>query len=390
MIEVINLGNQPMSNSFLREEAPEMEMTYPLVLFRCLDCELVQIEKCAGFNSIFKEDYVYYSSDSPSNVSHAKKYCDMMMATLKPKSVMEIGSNDGYMLQHFKAAGCEVLGVDPSGAADKAKERGIPTDKALFDKYYATQIGRTFDLICGINVLNHQPYINDFVMGLKKCLAPDGIITFEFPHLYRMLGQLHFDTIYHEHLNYYSLNVITAIFAKHDLDVFHAEELTTHGGSFRIYARHKTNEKMIYLGSKEYARLIALENSYRLKDLCDHFLKGVIEIRNDIRSFVNREVSKNHTIMAYGAAAKASVLFNFCGLDKYDIPFVVDRSPHKIGKFLPGSHVLVVDEEMLKATKPQFVLITAWNLTSEIMKQLSYVREWGARFITVVPRIKVL
>lgn len=381
-----------MANSLVDSPDPIIETTYPLDLCLCENCGLVQIDKCTGYNSIFTDEYVYYSSDSPSNLSHAKKYCDMMMATLKPEKVLEIGSNDGYMLQYFQEAGCQVLGYDPSGAADMAISKGIPTIKGMFgfENIKLGQFFETFDLICGINVLNHQADINDFVEGLKHSLAPKGIITFEFPSLHRMMERGEYDTIYHEHLNYYSLRVISRIFLKHGLSVFHAEEIEKHGVSLRIYAQHYSDEEgPVYSGSKQYNELMDYEKSNPIKKLCDSFFRNVIKSRNELRRVISR-TAVEPSIVAYGAAAKASTLFNFCGFDRHDILFVADRSPHKINKYMPGSHIKILPEEAINEFKPEFVLITAWNIADEIMEQLKYIRNWGGRFIIPIPALRIL
>lgn len=379
---ILNLGHQPFSNSFLtKEQLNEPETYHPLELVICDSCWLVQIKRAPKASEIFKDDYVYHSSQSPANVSHAKEYTDMITKRFGIKSVVEIGSNDGYMLQHFKEKGINVLGVDPATeCANEAIQKGIPTLIDFFSRSLARRTVRA-DLICGINVLAHQPDINDFVSGLKYALNPGGIITFEFPHLKKMIDGLQFDTVYHEHYYYFSLMTIMAIFERHLLEVFDVDEIPEHGGSLRIYARHKGDGSR----SDRVAKVLKDEEPMRSVDYYADFQRKVNKIYYD---FVNHAYASN--LIAYGAAAKANTFINYCRLDSKLLPFVVDRSPFKQGKFLPGSHIPVFDEEMIKRVKPEYVLITAWNLKEEIMKQLSYIRSWNGKFVVAIPRLEIL
>lgn len=378
--EILDLGHQPPSNSFLTDkQLDEPEVYYPLKLFVCDSCWLVQIPETKKVADIFTEDYAYYSSESPANVSHAKEYCDMMMDRFGVKYVLEIGSNDGYLLQHFlKYDGVGVKGVDPAeGPALKAQEKGIVTDCAFFGSEYAENNKQCFDLICGINVLNHQADINDFVKGLKIALKPGGIITFEFPHLMPMVAYGQWDTIYHEHLNYYSLSVISRIFKKHDLYIFDVDELPEHGGSLRIYA-----SDMELPLSDLCKEILDAEKPLIDKMVFYNLLPKSAELSfntyTDIISDLRADGAK---VMAYGAAAKANTLINFCRFTDKDIMAIADRSPYKVGKYLPGSHIPVVDPALIKAYKPDYIIITAWNLATEILTQLSYANEWGCTFI---------
>lgn len=402
--KILDLGHQPPSNSFLtREQLREPETHYPLELFICNSCALVQIKEAKKVSDIFTDDYVYYSSESPANVTHAKEYCEMMMNRYCPRTILEVGSNDGYLLQHFHKAGREVYGVDPAkGPALEARRKGIFTYNAFFGKAFITsQEGRSLagklDLICGINVLNHQSDINDFVDGLKMGLAPNGVITFEFPHLLPMIKKCEWDTIYHEHLNYYSLDVICKIFLAHDLWVFDVDEIPEHGGSLRIYATHKpamlelpisANHKM----EKRMGKVISDEAAARLTDLQTYYdyAKRVTTNQASLRKFVRDRMSLGSTFAAYGAAAKANTLFNSCGLGPHDIKYVVDRSPYKITKFLPGSHIPVVGQTELLASKPDYVIVTAWNFKEEIMEQLAFIGSWGGAFVIPIPEVVVI
>lgn len=379
---ILDLGHQPFSNSFLtKEQLSEPEVYYPLELVVCDSCWLVQIKKAPKASEIFKDDYIYHSSQSPANVSHAKEYVDMITKRFNIKSVVEIGSNDGYMLQHFKEKGINVLGIDPATeCANEAIQKGIPTLIDFFSRSLARRTVRA-DLICGINVLAHQPDINDFVSGLKYALNPGGIVTFEFPHLKKMIDGLQFDTVYHEHYYYFSLMTIMEIFERHLLEVFDVDEIPEHGGSLRIYARHKIEG----LYSDKVARV--LFDEYRMRSL-NYYVDFQQRVNKVYYDFINHAYTSN--LIAYGAAAKANTFINYCNLDSKLLPFVVDRSPFKQGKFLPGSHIPVFDEEMIKRVKPEYVLITAWNLKEEIMKQLSYTREWDCKFVVAIPKLEIL
>lgn len=386
---ILNLGHQPPSNSFLtKEQLDGPETHYPLKLFVCDKCWLVQIPEIKLTKDIFTEDYVYYSSESPANVSHAQEYCKMIMDRYNPKTVLEIGSNDGYMLQWFNEAGCDVSGIDPAeGPARVAWRKGIPTYMSFFTNAWASQRKVKYDLICGINVLNHQPQINDFVRGLETALAPNGVITFEFPHLMRMIEQCQYDTIYHEHLNYYSLNTIDEIFSRHGLTIFDVDELPEHGGSLRIYA-----SRTKYPLTNKCKEIIGWEIDYgtRAIEYYHQFARNVGQSRTDLIRSIRRKNDDGAIVVAYGAAAKANTLINYCGFNRDDIAYITDRSPHKIGKYLPGSHIPVKDPETIRITKPDYVLITAWNLQEEIMEQLAYIKSWGGKFIIPLPDFKII
>jgi SAM-dependent methyltransferase len=396
---ILDLGTAPPSNAFLTvDQLDDPETYYPLRLFFCEDCALVQLPEYKAATEIFKDDYPYFSSQSPSNVSHAKEYCDMVCERFgygEGTKVLEIGSNDGYMLQWFKEKGCEVGGIDPAkGPAQRAWNIGIPTLEKFFNKAWAQSWGKQFDLICNINTLAHQPDISDFVEGMKIALAPKGVITCEFPHLMNLVDECQFDTVYQEHYCYFSFMTICHIFHKHGLDVFDADEMQEHGGSLRIYARHiipgtirpwvLIDSKVGRLYQRELDKGMASLNYYR------GFQARADTIKNDLVLWLHQQKYQRENVVGYGAPAKANTLLNFCGIRADLIDFVVDRSPHKIGKFLPGSRIPVVSEDAIKELKPAYILILAWNLRDEIVNQLSYIREWNGKFIIAVPELEVL
>ena len=390
--DFIDLGHMPPSNSFLtKEQLLEPEVYYPLKLFVCQDCWLVQIDEYKKAIEIFGDDYVYYSSYSPSWVQHAKDYVAMMCERFgygEDSCILEIGSNDGYLLQWFNERGAVTLGIDPArGPAEAARKRGVRTDPELFSAYKATDIFRC-DLICGINVLAHQPDINDFVEGLRIALKPDGIVTMEFPHLMNLVDQCQFDTIYQEHYQYFSFNTVCKIFQAHGLQIFDVAELPTHGGSLRIFAQHKDTGK--YSLTWRVPELVNREIKKGMDELS--YYKGFQKKINGIkRNLVEFLISSDcWEIAAYGAAAKGNTLLSYCGIRSDLLQFVVDRSPHKQGKYLPGSHIPVYDEDYLKKVQPDYVLILPWNLKEEIVEQLSYIREWGGRFVIPIPELEVI
>ena len=386
-----DLGHQPPSNSFLtKKQLDEPEVHYPLKAYVCDKCWLVQIPELKKASEIFKDDYVYHSSDSPANVSHAKEYVDMMCERFRydeKSKVAEIGSNDGYLLQWFVKKDIPCMGIDPSlGCSEEAIKKGVKTIPKFFTSKLAKKINK-LDLICSINTVAHQPDINDFVKGIKTALKPDGITTHEFPYLMKLVAGLQFDTIYHEHYNYYSLISICTIFREHGLEIFDVEEIPEHGGSLRIYAQHQggkhnTTSRLLNLVLDEYQAGMDTVGHYQ------DFQSRITDTKQSFMEFIYYNYSSS--LVAYGAAAKANTFLNFCGISPDLIPFIVDRSSHKQGKYLPGSHIPVVDENKLKELKPAYVLVTAWNLKEEIMEQLSYIREWGGKFVVAIPKLEVM
>lgn len=387
-----DLGFQPPSNSFLTaEQLDQPEVTYPLRAYVCSSCFLVQVPDY-GFKP-FTESYPYYSSDSPSNVSHAKEFAEEMVKRFKPRTVLEIGSNDGYMLQWFKEKECSVIGFDlSSGPAQVARKNGIAT---IVD-YFGKDSARTYsfgqapvDLICSINTLAHQPNINDFVEGLRIALKPGGVVVMEFPWLLKTIEGLQFDQIYQEHYSYFSLSVLQRIFAAHGLRIFDAEEIPFHGGSLRIYADHlkydilELHTSVNDVIAQEWSQDLQEDGSWR------DFQSKIEIIRRDFLNFLTNE-GQAKSICAYGAPAKSSTFLNFCKVTPDLLPFTVDISPHKQGKFMPGSHIPILTEEDLKKYKPDYVVVLAWNLKNEIMQQLSYVRDWGCKFVVAIPRLEII
>ena len=392
----VDLKHQPPSNSFLSEaQLDESETTYPLKVFVCDQCFLVQIPESKKASEIFKDDYIYFSSQSPSNVSHAKEFVDIMIERFgldMTSKVIEIGSNDGYLLKHFEGRVFSRMGFEPSHyCATEAAKNGVPTVATFFTSNEALglcSIGNQADFICGINVIAHQPDINDFVKGVRITLKPTGVAVFEFPHLQNLIEECQFDTIYHEHYNYFSFMSICTIFNNNGLCIFDVDEIPEHGGSLRIYAQHKErvhpeSTKVALLLGREILDGITSMNYYQ------GFQYKINKIKTDLVAFLIRQKTFGKAVFGYGAAAKGNTLLNYCGIREDLLPLVVDRSPYKIGKYLPGSHIFVNDEDRIRFLKPEFILILPWNLKEEIKEQLSYVRSWGCKFVTAVPELEV-
>jgi SAM-dependent methyltransferase len=409
--QFVDLGHQPPSNSFLtRDQLDEPETHYPLKVYVCEKCWLVQLPESKKATEIFSEAYPYYSSQSPANVSHAKEYVEMMRERFKygkDSRILEIGSNDGYLLQHFLGKVKHIRGYEPSnGPAKKAweistkywKDHGddkdfhpsmlIRTNRKFFNTITCRKHGK-FDLICGINVLAHQPDINDFVEGLRIALKPDGVVTMEFPYLMRLVAGVQFDTIYLEHYSYYSFTTIREIFRRHGLCVFDVDIIPEHGGSLRIYVQNDQGDNNFILPSvrdlleSEHATGITNINYYY------GFQYKVDQIKLDLVSFLIDMRSENKLVAAYGSPAKGNTLLNYCGIRDDLVSFSVDKSPYKQNKFLPGSHIQVCDEEYLKKVQPDYILILPWNLRDEIVEQLSYARSWGCQFVIAIPTLGV-
>ena len=395
--EFVDLGFSPPSNSFLKkEDLNKPEVFYPLRIMVCDKCFLVQIDEFAKHEDIFNKDYVYFSSFSTSWLKHAEKYTDMMTNRFgfnENSKVVEIASNDGYLLQYFYKKGIQVLGVEPtSNTAAVAISKGIDTVVDFFGKKLAqTLVDKNIkaDLILGNNVLAHVPDVNDFVGGLPILLKDSGVITFEFPHLLQLIKENQFDTIYHEHFSYLSLFSVKKIFESNGLEIFDVEEVKTHGGSLRIFAK-KMNQNL-YEISQNVQYILNTEKDFGLQDLdvYQSFQIKSEKVKNDFLTFLLNAKLKNKKVVAYGAAAKGVTLLNFCGVRKDLINFVVDASPHKRDKFLPGIHIPVVNESQIKEYKPDYVIILPWNLKNEIHEHLKYIRDWNAKFVTAVPEINI-
>ena len=394
----IDLVNSPASNSFLtREQLNEPETFYPLKVYTCPKCFLVQIDEYKKSDAIFDSEYVYFSSFSTSWLAHARRYVDQMTERFglnADSQVIEIASNDGYLLQYFHQKQIPVLGIEPTAnTAAVAVEKGIPTITRFFGTQLAhdlAEAGTKADLLLGNNVLAHVPDIVDFVAGMTIALKPTGVITMEFPHLLNLIGQNQFDTIYHEHFSYLSFHTVSQIFAAQGLTMFDVDEIPTHGGSLRIYAKHTDDTTKTI--SPNVATLLQKEASAGLTDMgyyADFQVKAE-GVKLGLLSFLIEQKRAGKSVSAYGAAAKGNTLLNFCGVKNDMIEFVVDANPAKQNKFLPASHIPVVQEEILKARKPDYVLILPWNLRDEITQQLAYIREWGGQFVVAIPELTIL
>ena len=393
----IDLINSPPSNAFLSEaQLNQSESFFPLSLFVCERCWLVQIDEYKNAEEIFSSEYAYFSSYSTSWLEHAKQYVEMISSkmSLNPQSlVVEIASNDGYLLQYVQNRGIPCLGIEPARSTAKmAQEKGIEVRTEFFSEKLAVELvsqGQQADLLLGNNVLAHVPDINDFVVGLKRMLKPKGILTMEFPHLMRLVEQNQFDTIYHEHFSYFSFFTVQRIFSAHGLTLFDVDLIPTHGGSLRIYAKHADCDAWPVSGRVQ--ELLTKEENNGLREL--EYYKGfqakVDQIKNDLIGFLIEQKRQDKTVVGYGAAAKGNTFLNYAGIKKDLLPFVVDASSHKQGKYLPGVHIPVVSEEKIKQLMPHYILILPWNLKSEILQQLNYIRKWNGRFVVAVPQLEI-
>lgn len=393
----IDLLNSPASNSFLtKDQLNEPEVFYPLKVYTCGNCFLVQVDEYKKSGAIFNSDYVYFSSFSTSWLEHSKAYTDKMMQrfALNEKSkVIEIASNDGYLLQYFKGKNIPVLGIEPtSNTAKIAIEKGIET---VVD-FFGTQLAKELvtkdvkgDLLLGNNVLAHVPDIVDFVGGMKMILKTEGIITMEFPHLLQLIEHNQFDTIYHEHFSYLSLFTVTQIFEAAGLKIFDVDELPTHGGSLRIYATHKENIKQNICENVETLLQKEISSGINNLEYYNHFQQRALNVKLQLLEFLISQKNATKKVAAYGAAAKGNTLLNYCGIKNDLIEFVADANPNKQNKFLPGSHIPVMHENELKKFKPDFVIIFPWNLKTELTTQLDYIREWDGKFVTPIPELLI-
>jgi 2-polyprenyl-3-methyl-5-hydroxy-6-metoxy-1,4-benzoquinol methylase len=393
--EFVDLANSPPSNSYLRaEQLDEPEIFYPLRVFVCEKCFLVQIDEYKKAEEIFDKNYAYFSSFSKYWLEHSRKYVEMMCERFgydENSQVVEIASNDGYLLQYFREKNVPVLGIEPTlSTAQAAREKDIETWTEFFGASLARKLvneNRQADLLLGNNVLAHVPDINDFVAGLKTALKPIGVVTMEFPHLLQLIENNQFDTIYHEHFSYLSLHTTRRIFAAQKLTIFDVEEIPTHGGSLRIYARHSENETREITAN--VASLLEKENRIGLTKL-DYYLNfqpKVDKIKLDLLAFLIEQKRNGKKVAAYGAAAKGNTLLNYCGVKKDLIAFVADASPHKQNLFMPASHIPIVEESFIKKEKPDYVVILPWNIKGEIMEQLKYISEWNGKFASAIPQL---
>ena len=392
-IEFVDLINQPASNSYLsKEQLNEPEVFYPLRIFVCSACKLVQVDEYKKSNDIFDNDYAYFSSYSTSWLAHAKSYVDYMTERLsldQNSLVTEIASNDGYLLQFFKEKNIPCLGIEPtSNTAAVARKKGIDVIGEFFGSTLAKTLDKS-DLILGKNVLAHVPDINDFVRGLKIALKPEGTVTMEFPHLLNLIKENQFDTIYHEHFSYLSFHSVKQIFENQGLKLYDVEKYPTHGGSIRVFAAHDNSSIKT---SENVDDLLKEERSFGLFDIeiYKSFQQKTDKVKNDLLKFLLQVKKENKTVAAYGAAAKGNTLLNYAGVKSDIVDFVVDKSPYKQGKYLPASHIPIVDEAMIQKSKPDYILILPWNLKDEIIEQLKYINEWGGKFVVAVPKLKII
>ena len=392
----LDLVSSPPSNAYLslvQISAPEIY--YPLKVYVCEHCFLVQLEDFAGRENLFTPDYVYFSSTSSSWLKHAKDYVNNITKRLKldsSSSVLEIACNDGYLLQYFKEKHIPCYGVEPThDTAAVAKTKGIFIVEEFFDSTLAETLvksnGKSNLVICN-NVLAHVPDLTGFIGGLKRILKAQGTITIEVPYIKRLMEDSQFDTIYHEHFSYFSLTSLIPVFNNFGLTIYDVDELTTHGGSIRIYCQH--SEEHIQQ-SQMLKKLVLSEFTAGINTLAFYsgFQNKVNLVKNTFLSFLLTARSQNKTVVAYGAAAKGNTLINYCGIKSDLIPYVVDKAPSKIGKFLPGSHIPVMPEDIIKELQPDYILILPWNIKEEVMDQLAYIRTWKAKFVVAIPKLHI-
>lgn len=392
----VDLGMSPLCESYVTKEAlNRMEPFYPLHALVCEKCFLVQLGEYVTPDHIFSE-YAYFSSYSDSWLRHASSYVEMITERLKLDSrslVIELASNDGYLLQYFVRKSIPVLGIDPAAnIAAVAIQKGIPTLVRFFGEATAREVvaqGKQADLLLGNNVLAHVPALNDFVAGMKILLKPGGVITMEFPHLLRLMEENQFDTIYHEHFSYFSFLSAESTFARHNLAIFDVDEIPTHGGSLRIYARHHEDDsrpvgqKVIELRQRE------LRLGFDRLETYANFSEQVKETKRKLLEFLISARRAGKTVAGYGAPGKGNTLLNYCGIRTDFLDYTVDRNPYKQGKFLPGTHIPIHAPGRIAETKPDYVLILPWNLKHEIVQQLDHIREWGGRFVVPIPQVEV-
>ena len=392
----VDLGMSPLCESYVSaEQLNSMEPFYPLHVRICGNCFLVQLEEYVDPQHIFTE-YAYFSSFSSAWLKHAESYVAMMTERFglnQSSHVVEVASNDGYLLQYCVARGIPALGIEPArNVAEVAIQKGVPTRVAFFGEQTALLLaaeGKSADLLLGNNVLAQVPDINDFVKGMKILLKPDGVITMEFPHLMRLMAENQFDTIYHEHFSYFSFITAEKIFAAHGLTLFDVEELPTHGGSLRIFARHSDNlsrevgPRVLELRAREVAAGITCLDSY------GEFAEKVKETKRKLLDFLISAKRQGKSIAGYGAPGKGNTMLNFCGIRSDFLDYTVDLNPYKQGKFLPGTHIPIFSPEKIRETRPDYILILPWNFKEEILEQVAYIREWGGQFVVPIPEVKV-
>jgi len=391
-----DLGMTPLCQKHVKpSQLNDAETFYPLHALVCTSCWLVQLGEYATPEEIFAQEYAYFSSFSDTWLKHARDYAEMMRTRLKlgrDSLVCEIASNDGYLLKNFVAAGVPVLGVEPaSNCAEAAEKIGVRSVVEFFGTATAGELSSRYghaDLLLGNNVLAHVPDLNDFVEGMRIMLKPTGVITMEFPHLMQLVEQNQFDTIYHEHFSYFSFTTVEKVFAAHGITLFDVEELPTHGGSLRIYGRHHghtlpVHDRVLDLKRREEKWGVTRPDIYRSFD------EKVKETKRAILSFLIEARRAGKTVVGYGAPGKGNTLLNYCGIRTDFLDYTVDRSPHKQNTYTPGTHIPIHAPERIRETRPDYVFILPWNLKDEIMQQMSYIREWGGRFVVPIPEVRV-
>ena len=395
---VVDLGMSPLCESFLAaDQLNQMEPFYPLRVFVCERCLLVQLPAHVDGRRIFGADYAYFSSFSDSWLSHASRYVDTMVERLGlgPRShAVEVGSNDGYLLQYFVKKGIKATGIEPArNVARAAEERGVPTRTEFLGAATAQRMaaeGLKADLLIGNNVLAHVPDLNDFIVGLRTLLAPSGVLTMEFPHLVNLIEQNQFDTIYQEHYCYFSVYTVARIFAHHGMTVFDIDRLPTHGGSLRIHVRHAADESKPVQSVVARIRDEEIAAGYDKVETFASYGERVAKTKRQLLEFLIHAKGEGKRIVAYGAPGKGNTLLNYCGIRGDFLDFAADRNPYKHGRFLPGTHIPVVPPEEIDRVRPDYILILPWNLKEEIMAQLAHARGWGARFVIPIPELQVV
>lgn len=388
----LDLGIAPPSNSYLsKDDLDKPEAKFPLKLFVCNQCWLVQTQDFSKADELFNSDYAYFSSVSQSWLDHAKKYCEMIIKKNKltrDSFVIEVASNDGYLLKNFLSAGIPCLGIEPTKSTAKAaRSLGIEVLEEFFGEDLGKKITRKADLIIGNNVYAHVPDINDFTKGLKEALNTSGTITLEFPHLLELIKHNQFDTVYHEHFSYLSLQTVKEIFESAGLRIFDVETIKTHGGSLRVYGCHEHNNRQT---SQVVEDVLNKEKQEGLKNLETYlsFQEKADRVKNDFISFLVDQKKKGRKIAGYGAAAKGNTLLNYAGIKSDLIPVVCDAAKSKQGKYMPGSHIPILDPSAIQDLKPEIIIIFPWNIADEVKKQLSYTSAWDAEFVTAVPSLR--
>jgi SAM-dependent methyltransferase len=391
----LDLGFAPPSNAYLTlTDLKAPEAYFPLKLYVCAECWLVQTDDYAQSTDLFNDDYAYFSSVSRTWLNHAARYSEMIARRLslgRQSFVIEVAANDGYLLKNFVAAGIPCLGIEPTASTAAAAENlRIPIRREFFGTALAQQLadeGKQADLIVGNNVYAHVPDINDFTLGLKTALKPDGTITLEFPHLMRLIEHTQFDTVYHEHFSYLSLYTVARVFARAGLRVYNVEELPTHGGSLRVYGCHAGSERQT---ASPVPALLADESAHGMRHLATyhHFQSRADKVKDELLVFLIEQKRAGKSTAAYGAAAKGTTLLNYAGVKPDLLPYVCDAAPSKQGKFLPGAHIPILATAALRDRQPDVVLILPWNIADEVVAQHAYVHDWGGRFVVAVPTVR--